>query len=174
VGYNSKLRKKKTKGYHFKKKWVIICVIMPLILLSAVGVYLYINSSISNNRSNNDNDLNNSKKLTVSVCNSEIIKNYNDVIGSGNTDNLESQFNKIANNIKLKPGYDKDTNCLFIMTNYYLCMYDKVNARWSYDKFKAAISSGNSKLSSKLNAPYDSKSFDDAVKRLENRNGDRG
>jgi len=150
------------KSFVRKKKWLSISILFVLVIVITLVAMLIIN--VSKTLDNNSS----------AICDSKIINHYNDVMSSGNQDELDIQFNTIVKNIESKPGYKEDSNCLFIMTNYYLNMHDKVKARESYNKFRAVMSSGNNKLSSDLNEPYDSESFDNAVRSLENKNGDRG
>ena len=95
------------KGHSFLSRKILIWSGIVVIVLCLIGlvIYLYLLSSQK-------------PKPVISSCtnNSSLLNNASKAIISNN---ITSQ-SKIVNQIKKIPNYQKDPNCLYIMTSYYI------------------------------------------------------
>ncbi len=68
--------------------------------------------------------------------------------------------------IQQQDGYDRDPNCLYILTEYYLSIGDSLNSRKYFDKFERVYAGKGLMLKSKQ-ALRDPESLQDGVEMLE-------
>jgi len=124
-------------GHHdrLNKRQLLLVSLLLVTILGATGVYLLqsekreADSTLDSNTSAQMND-DSVISAIDSVCSEDLMLEANKYMPPGNNQELKS----IVDSIFELEGYEKDPNCLIVITTYYVNLSDPLNTRKYYEE----------------------------------------
>ena len=150
---------------HKGKRSLLIFTISGWLTLLVI-VFLVVFGLVSSRLSLVIKDAKQTVVLRNQVCSDSIISRYNTTVQSDSPKEYNESFKSVATDIESLPGKEKDPNCLFILTNYYLFATNAKKARQYINDLKSLGDNGLY-ISRQINNPEGIKGLEDNVKWLE-------
>jgi len=152
------------KDAHRKRIKVSMLILSGVLILVAISLGVWYLSS--GNIAMVVKNPNQTVVLRTVVCNDSMISRYNDAVQSATIGDYDGRLKSVATDVMALPSYEKDSNCLFIVLNYYLHIGDVAKTRQYGDQLISQIDAGNY-ISGKLIDPVSITDINNGIKSLE-------